>query len=82
MYIKFQLQISYYVVLSPFLKDILLPKTSDDDKSVSTGGNVVEDGGLQLVVQLLTLVHPTVHGRVQQEDEAEDEDEGNGKVGI
>ena len=42
----------------------------------------MEDGGLQLVVQLLTLIHPTVHGRVQEQDQAEDDDEGNGEVGI
>ena len=68
--------------VSPFLEDSLFPKASDDDKTRHRGGELVEDGGLQLVVQLLTLVHPTVHGRVQQEDEAEDEDEGNGKVWI
>ena len=43
---------------------------------------MVEDRCFQLVVQLLTLIHPTVHDRVQEEDEAEDDDEGNGKVGV
>ena len=43
---------------------------------------MVKDGGLQLVVQPLTVVNPTVHGRVQEDDQAEDEDEGDGKPGI
>ena len=42
----------------------------------------MEDRCLQLVVQLLTLIHPTVHHGVQEEDEAEDDYEGNGKVGV
>ena len=43
---------------------------------------MVKDGGLQLVVQPLTVVNPTVHGRVQEDDQAEDDDKGNGKPGI
>ena len=42
----------------------------------------MQDGSFQLVVQLLTLIHPGVHGGVQEEDEGEDDDKGDCKVGI
>ena len=42
----------------------------------------MQDRSFQLVVQLLTLIHPGVHDVVQEDDEGEDDDEGDGKVGI
>ena len=35
-----------------------------------------------MVVQPLTVVNPTVHDRVQEDDEAKDDDKGDGKPGI
>ena len=68
--------------LSPSLKDCLFAKPSDHDKARHGGGDVVKDGGLQLVVQLLTVINPTVHGRVEEDDETDYDDKGDGEVGI
>ena len=43
---------------------------------------MVEDRSLQLVVQLLGLLNPAVHGRVHEYEEAEEDDEADSKVGI
>ena len=60
----------------------MFAEASDADQAGHGGGNVMQDGAFQLVVQLLTLIHPGVHGGVQEEDEGEDDDKGDGKVGI
>ena len=59
---------------SPFHEDLLLLECSDGDDARHGGGDVVDDGGLQLVVQPLGLLHPVVH-RPVNEDHTQDNEQ-------
>ena len=67
--------------VEPPQEHLLLLECSDGDDARHGGGDVVDDGGLQLVVQPLGLLHPVVHRPVDHDHDQDDGHEGEGEPG-
>ena len=67
--------------VEPLQEHLLLLECSDGDDARHGGGDVVDDGGLQLVVQPLGLLHPVVHRPVDHDNDQDDGHEGEGEPG-